>query len=256
MAHFEFSFDPEKNPSNVSRQGYVDSLKQIGVDIDNPALYSEKALIESDPYKPTKLDKIAMKEIGTGYQPPPHRQELERRVEAYRAGKTYSEYWKTRNDWMKTTMTSTPPWETRNHKLMDKALYLPVGDDLTGVNSSKYSKSLEDIQREAGSRAAGAPNYDEILKKKEVIKAESRARLGIDNPKPSVWGQAKSIGSKILKHPITRFGGRVLGGTAAMVASELDYSNKDNYFMPEYKYNEQSGQVEKIENKNKQSIWE
>jgi len=54
-------------------------------------------------------------------------------------------------------------------------------------------------------------------------------------PKPTtIWDKTKGMGSKVLKHPLTKFGTRVLGGTAAMVGSELDWSNPDNYFMPEY----------------------
>ena len=53
-------------------------------------------------------------------------------------------------------------------------------------------------------------------------------------PTRTIWDKTKGMGSKVLKHPLTKFGTRVLGGTAAMVGSELDWSNPDNYFMPEY----------------------
>jgi len=89
MAHEEFSWRPEK--TYINKQGYADSLKQIGVNIDDPALSSKRLLTLDDPYNPTKLDKIAMKEVGTGYQPPMNKQELNRRIIAYREGKTFAQ---------------------------------------------------------------------------------------------------------------------------------------------------------------------
>ena len=72
--------------------------------------------------------------------------------------------------------------------------------------------------------------------------------IGIKS-KTSIWDKAKGLGSKIIKNPLTKFGARVFGGTAAMVASELDWSNPGNYFMPKYEYNPENREIEK-------TIWE
>jgi len=77
----------------------------------------------------------------------------------------------------------------------------------------------------------------------------------VSKPKPSIWGNIKNIGSKIIKSPLGKLGGRIFGGAPAMLAFEMDWDNPDNYFLPRYEYDAETDKSYKVSYESK-SIWE
>jgi len=103
---------------------------------------------------------------------------------------------------------------------------------------------------------AGEPNP--LRKTTAEILAESNPRHGMTavNPnlaypmkmpvKKTIWGNIKNIGSKIAKSPLGKLGGRIFGGLPMMLALEMDWKNKENLFLPKYKYDPDDKQVKRI----------
>ncbi len=66
-------------------------------------------------------------------------------------------------------------------------------------------------------------------------------------PKKNIWGKIKGYGSAFIKSPlckITSAGSKLaaFGGLPLLLAGELDWKNKENYFMPNYEYTPIGGQ--------------
>jgi len=147
--------------------------------------------------------------------------------------------------------------DTKNFKKGPTVPYTHSGD------AKALQNSLAGIR--AGMNNTGNPNFDPYqgvaradldavnkAKQVEMAKSYGSGSKIMEDGKMSKIKQLLGYGKTFMKSPIGRAAGYGLTGlsgigTGLMLADELDFNNPGNYFMPQYKYNEQTGEVEKVQ---------